>query len=326
MTQRPELEGPITNALIGARRFFTKATVSDDNRTLHKMGGRQGDTFYRDRWSHDKVVRSTHGVNCTGSCSWKVYVKDGIITWESQQTDYPSRRPGSTRVRASGLSARCGVLLVHLLADAGAVSLHPRRAAGDVPRGQGPASAIRCWPGPTSSATRSRPSGTRPHAARAGWSGPSWDEAAEMFAAAHVHTIKTWGPDRVAGFSPIPAMSMVSHAAGARFTILIGGSMLSLLRLVRRSAGGLSPGLRRPDRRPGVRGLVGRRLPDHVGLQPPRHPHPRRALDDRGPLPRPEGHRGGPRLRRQRQVRRRVAARRARAPTARSRWRWGTWC
>ncbi|MFJ4077649.1 hypothetical protein ACIP2Z_01680 [Streptomyces iakyrus] len=24
--------------------------------------------FYRDRWSHDKVVRSTHGVNCTGSC------------------------------------------------------------------------------------------------------------------------------------------------------------------------------------------------------------------------------------------------------------------
>ena len=49
-----------------------------------------GDAFYRDRWSHDKVVRSTHGVNCTGSCSWKVYVKDGIITWEAQQTDYPS--------------------------------------------------------------------------------------------------------------------------------------------------------------------------------------------------------------------------------------------
>ena len=31
-----------------------------------------------------------------------------------------------------------------------------------------------------------------------------------MVAAAHVHTIKTYGPDRVAGFSPIPAMSMVS--------------------------------------------------------------------------------------------------------------------
>jgi nitrate reductase alpha subunit len=32
----------------------------------------------------------THGVNCTGSCSWKIYVRDGIITWEAQQTDYPS--------------------------------------------------------------------------------------------------------------------------------------------------------------------------------------------------------------------------------------------
>ena len=55
----------------------------------------------------------------------------------------------------------------------------------------------------------------------------TWDEAAEIVAAAHVHTIKKYGPDRVAGFSPIPAMSMVSHASGARFVNLIGGSMLS---------------------------------------------------------------------------------------------------
>ena len=48
-----------------------------------------------------------------------------------------------------------------------------------------------------------------------------------MIAAAHVHTIKEYGPDRVAGFSPIPAMSMVSHAVGARFISLIGGTMLS---------------------------------------------------------------------------------------------------
>ena len=48
---------------------------------------------YRNRWQHDKVVRSTHGVNCTGSCSWKIYVKGGIVTWETQQTDYPRTRP-----------------------------------------------------------------------------------------------------------------------------------------------------------------------------------------------------------------------------------------
>ena len=48
---------------------------------------------YRNRWAHDKIVRSTHGVNCTGSCSWKIYVKGGIVTWETQQTDYPRTRP-----------------------------------------------------------------------------------------------------------------------------------------------------------------------------------------------------------------------------------------
>jgi len=42
-----------------------------------------------------------------------------------------------------------------------------------------------------------------------------------------VHRIRTWRPDRIAGFSPIPAMSMVSHAVGARFHALIGAPMLS---------------------------------------------------------------------------------------------------
>ena len=30
---------------------------------------REWEDGYRKRWQHDKVVRSTHGVNCTGSCS-----------------------------------------------------------------------------------------------------------------------------------------------------------------------------------------------------------------------------------------------------------------
>ena len=55
--------------------------------------GREWESFYRDRWQHDRVVRSTHGVNCTGSCSWKIHVKDGIVAWETQQTDYPSNGP-----------------------------------------------------------------------------------------------------------------------------------------------------------------------------------------------------------------------------------------
>src|SRR5699024_6316296 len=55
----------------------------------------------------------------------------------------------------------------------------------------------------------------------------TWAEAGEIVAAAHVHTIKDFGPDRVVGFSPIPAMSQVSYAAGTRFLSLIGGTILS---------------------------------------------------------------------------------------------------
>ena len=55
---------------------------------------RAWEDFYRNRWQHDRIVRSTHGVNCTGGCSWQVYVKDGIVTWEMQQTDYPSLESG----------------------------------------------------------------------------------------------------------------------------------------------------------------------------------------------------------------------------------------
>ena len=42
-----------------------------------------------------------------------------------------------------------------------------------------------------------------------------------------IYTIKKYGPDRIVGFSPIPAMSMVSYAGGTRFLSLIGGTILS---------------------------------------------------------------------------------------------------
>ena len=54
-----------------------------------------------------------------------------------------------------------------------------------------------------------------------------WQEALELIAASIVHTVKRWGPDRVVGFSPIPAMSMLSFAGGSRFLQLLGGVNLS---------------------------------------------------------------------------------------------------
>ena len=50
---------------------------------------RQWEDFYRNRWQFDKVVRSTHGANCTGGCSWMIHVKNGVVVWETQALDYP---------------------------------------------------------------------------------------------------------------------------------------------------------------------------------------------------------------------------------------------
>jgi nitrate reductase alpha subunit len=41
-----------------------------------------------------------------------------------------------------------------------------------------------------------------------------------------VFTLEQYGPDRIAGFSPILAMSMDTYAGGGRFLSLIGGTVL----------------------------------------------------------------------------------------------------
>lgn len=47
------------------------------------------ETLYRDQYSYDYTARSTHSMNCTGSCTWKIYVKDGIAFKEEQYADFP---------------------------------------------------------------------------------------------------------------------------------------------------------------------------------------------------------------------------------------------
>ena len=74
--------------------FFNKVKEPfSDGHGVMTSEDRSWEGGYRTRWQHDKIVRSTHGANCTGSCSWKIYVKGGIVTWETQQTDYPRTRP-----------------------------------------------------------------------------------------------------------------------------------------------------------------------------------------------------------------------------------------
>jgi len=207
-----------SSPIVAAHEFFRRGEANAEGWSMLIGRGRAWEHSYRDRWRHDKVVRSTHGVNCTGSCSWNVYVKDGLITWESQAVDYPRTDPdrpdheprGCPRGASFSWYTYSPVRLKHPYVRG---SLLERwRAARD--RTGDPVAAF------AEVAADGRHRGER---GRGGFVRCSWEDAVELIAAATVHTIERHGPDRVGGFTPIPAMSPVSFAAGSRFLSLIGG-------------------------------------------------------------------------------------------------------
>ena len=180
---------------------------------------------YRNRWAHDKIVRSTHGVNCTGGCSWKIYVKGGIVTWETQQTDYPRTRWDMPNHEPRGC-ARGASYSWYLYSSnrlkypmvRGRLLRHWRKARQTMAPVEAWASIV------GNEAARRDYQSVR---GLGGFARSTWDEVNEIVAAANVHTIQRHGPDRIIGFSPIPAMSMISYAAGTRYLSLIGGVCMS---------------------------------------------------------------------------------------------------
>jgi nitrate reductase alpha subunit len=186
---------------------------------------RRWEEGYRKRWSHDKVVRSTHGANCTGSCSWKIYVKGGIVTWETQQTDYPRTRPELPNHEPRGCSRGASYSWYLYSGNRVKYPLVRSRLLRLWREARLTRSPVAAWssivesPEKRASYTRRRGLG--------GFVRASWDEVTEIIAAANAYTTRTYGPDRVIGFSPIPAMSMVSYAAGSRYLSLLGGVCMS---------------------------------------------------------------------------------------------------
>ncbi len=212
--------------LLDRLNFFSKQSDPfSEGHGVTTDENRDWETTYRNRWQHDKIVRSTHGVNCTGSCSWKIFVKGGIVTWETQQTDYPRTRPdlpnheprGCSRGASYSWYLYSGSRLKYPLIRSRLLKLWREARKTMEP--------VAAWksivenPEKRSDYTKVRGLG--------GFIRANWDEASELVASANAYTVKTYGPDRINGFSPIPAMSMVSYAAGSRYLSLLGGVSMS---------------------------------------------------------------------------------------------------
>ena len=219
-------EGGSGTALLRARQFFGPRDRSVEGWSEHSTYSRAWESAYRRRWQHDRVVRSTHGVNCTGSCSWRIHVKDGLVTWETQQVDYPSNGPDVPDYEPRGCPRGASFswyvyspvrpkypyvrgVLMDMFREA-------RDRLGD---------PVDAWAEIVEDPEKARAYKSR--RGKGGFVRAAWSDVVDLIAAAHVHTVRRWGPDRIVGFSPIPAMSMVSYTAGTRFLSLIGGVCLS---------------------------------------------------------------------------------------------------
>lgn len=207
--------------------FFKPTEKFNGNWSILESKSREWEKMYRERWSHDKEVRTTHGVNCTGSCSWKVFVKNGVITWENQQTDYPSCGPDMPEYEPRGCPRG---------ASFSWYEYSPLRIKYPYIRGklwdlwtealeENYGNRVAAW----ASIVENEDKAKQYKQARGmgGHVRSNWKDVTEIIAAQLLYTIKKYGPDRIAGFTPIPAMSMISYAAGARFINLLGGEMLS---------------------------------------------------------------------------------------------------
>ncbi|MDS0276963.1 molybdopterin-dependent oxidoreductase [Halomicroarcula sp. S1AR25-4] len=149
---------------------------------------RDWEDFYREEWDWDDIARSTHSVNCTGSCSWNVFVKDGQVWREEQAGDYPTFDESLPDPNPRGCQK--GACYTDYV-NADQRVLHPLRRTGE--RGEGQ------------------------------WERISWDEALTEIADHVIDEVQAGRYDAISGFTPIPAMSPVSFASGSRLVNLLGG-------------------------------------------------------------------------------------------------------
>lgn len=127
---------------------FLKAHAQSDAMEATPAQFNSVEEIYRNQWQWDKIVKASHGrSNCMSACSWDVYVRDGLVWREEQNSVYEASGPGYPDFNPRGCQkGACYSEMTHSPLRL----THPMRRVG--PRGGG------------------------------GWERISWDEAYEVIA------------------------------------------------------------------------------------------------------------------------------------------------
>ena len=258
LSRRQFLTGTGASVLALSLSKLDWAVAATDGATTGAAAGVAGlaayrtwEDVYRQKWVWDKVVRSSHWVNCwyQAHCSWNVYVKDGVVWREEQAADYPQVRPDVSDFNPRGCQK--GACYSERMYDPTRVKF-PLKRVGE--RGSGK------------------------------WQRISWQQALDEIADSMIDTIVKEGSDRVI-WDLGPGISLGTQTAGQ--SRLAGPARLHQPRHEHRDRR-RAPRYGGDFRKDRLRAL-GRRLlllrPDPVlGRQPGLHPDPQRPLPARGAL------------------------------------------
>ena len=139
----------------------------------------------------------------------------------------PAHALGHAQPRAARLRARRQLQLVPVQRQPREVPDGARPPARSVWRDARRSARTRSPPGPRSSTTPTRAATTSRCAAWAASCVAAGTRSTRSSPPPTSTPSSSTGPDRIIGFSPIPAMCMVSYAAGSRYLSLIGGVCMS---------------------------------------------------------------------------------------------------
>jgi len=202
ITRRAFVGGAVAGAAtLGLGLWRLRATATDAGSPLPPAASAvpplYGDwrDVYRERWAWDKVVRSSHWVNCwyQAHCAWNVYVKDGLVWREEQAGDYPQIRPDVPDFNPRGCQK--GACFSERMYDPARVKW-PLKRAGE--RGSGK------------------------------WQRISWEQALDEIADSMVDTIVKEGSDRVV-WDLGPGISLGTQIAGqGRLRLLLDSTALDM--------------------------------------------------------------------------------------------------
>ncbi len=185
---------------------FDYLTPVTDPLGAYPYSYRGWESFYRDQWTFEHFGRSAHSANCTGNCTWKAYVKNGILYKEEQFGDYPDI--GSTVPTYNPRGCQKGANYKEYIYGPQRVKYPLIRADYD--------------PANPNQATRGQGRFRR----------ATWDEALALIAGKVVNTINTpWvdgavnrqtSPDQLFFYAAIPAKHHITLSGGFRLANLIG--------------------------------------------------------------------------------------------------------